>query len=100
MGHAAAPACPGQAPAAVFAGSPRMSRGFPQNAVLMFRGSGVRQRRSPEVRHMNAHIELGRRGEDAAAAYLAGLGWTVLDRNWRCPEGELDIVAHDGRAHV
>ncbi|MBO2464266.1 YraN family protein [Actinomadura violacea] len=49
---------------------------------------------------MTAHIELGRRGEDAAAAYLTGLGWRVLDRNWRCPEGELDIVAHDGRAHV
>ncbi|MEO3827327.1 YraN family protein [Actinomadura sp. B10D3] len=49
---------------------------------------------------MNAHIDLGRRGEDAAAEYLAGLGWTILDRNWRCPEGELDIVAHDGRRHV
>jgi putative endonuclease len=49
---------------------------------------------------MNAHISLGRRGEDAAAAYLAELGWTILDRNWRCREGELDIVAHDGRRHV
>ncbi|MFD0541424.1 YraN family protein [Actinomadura luteofluorescens] len=36
---------------------------------------------------MTAHIDLGRRGEDAAARYLAGLGWTILDRNWRCPEG-------------
>lgn len=49
---------------------------------------------------MKAHISLGRRGEDAAADYLAGLGWTILDRNWRCDEGELDIVAHDGRRHV
>ncbi|RKS75012.1 putative endonuclease [Actinomadura pelletieri DSM 43383] len=49
---------------------------------------------------MNAHISLGRRGEDAAADYLVGLGWTILDRNWRCREGELDIVAHDGRRHV
>ncbi|GAA1529244.1 YraN family protein [Actinomadura kijaniata] len=46
------------------------------------------------------HIDLGRRGESAAAAHLAGLGWMILDRNWRCPEGELDIVAHDGRQHV
>ncbi|MCD0448407.1 YraN family protein [Actinocorallia sp. API 0066] len=49
---------------------------------------------------MNANHELGRRGEDAAAAYLRSLGWRVLARNWRCPEGELDIVAHDGRRHV
>ncbi|WP_030164317.1 YraN family protein [Spirillospora albida] len=49
---------------------------------------------------MTTHIDLGRRGEDAAAAYLGALGWKIIDRNWRCPEGELDIVAHDGRGHV
>ncbi|TDB81589.1 YraN family protein [Actinomadura sp. KC216] len=49
---------------------------------------------------MNAHISLGRRGEDAAVDYLVKLGWTILDRNWRCRDGELDIVAHDGRRHV
>ncbi|MEA4943588.1 MAG: YraN family protein [Propionicimonas sp.] len=37
--------------------------------------------------------ELGRAGEDAAADYLRRLGWHILDRNWRCPVGELDIVA-------
>lgn len=40
--------------------------------------------------------DLGRRGEEQAAAYLTGLGWRVLDRNWRCREGEIDIVALDG----
>lgn len=49
---------------------------------------------------MRAHISLGRRGEDAAADYLAGLGWTIVERNWRCDGGELDIIAHDGRGHV
>ncbi|GLZ07139.1 UPF0102 protein [Actinomadura sp. NBRC 104412] len=49
---------------------------------------------------MNANKSLGERGEDAAAAYLAGQGWTVLERNWRCSEGELDIIAHDGVRHV
>lgn len=34
-------------------------------------------------------------GEDLAADYLTGLGWKVLERNWRCPAGELDIVAVD-----
>ncbi|WP_433326714.1 YraN family protein [Spirillospora sp. CA-294931] len=46
------------------------------------------------------NMHLGRRGETAAADYLARLGWTVVDRNWRCPEGELDIVAFDGTRHV
>lgn len=36
---------------------------------------------------------LGQRGEDAAAAYLERAGMTVIDRNWRCPAGEVDIVA-------
>ncbi len=40
--------------------------------------------------------ELGRRGEDLAAEYLEGLGLVVLARNWRCREGELDILATDG----
>lgn len=43
---------------------------------------------------------LGRRGEDLAAAYLRGLGWQVLERNWRCRLGELDLVARDRDALV
>ncbi len=39
---------------------------------------------------------LGRYGEDAAARHLAAAGLTVLERNWRCRAGELDIVALDG----
>jgi putative endonuclease len=44
--------------------------------------------------------ELGRRGENIAAVYFARAGLQVLDRNWRCREGELDIVARDGDALV
>jgi putative endonuclease len=38
---------------------------------------------------------LGERGEAAAAAWLASRGWTILARRWRCPYGELDLVALD-----
>lgn len=38
---------------------------------------------------------LGQRGEDAAAAYLERAGMTLVERNWRCSFGEVDIVALD-----
>ncbi len=40
--------------------------------------------------------QLGRRGEDVAAAYLERAGMTIINRNWRCNAGEVDIVAIDG----
>ncbi|MGQ0841688.1 YraN family protein [Actinokineospora sp.] len=45
---------------------------------------------------MTAHLKLGTRGEDVAARYLESTGLRVLDRNWRCRLGELDLVATDG----
>lgn len=44
----------------------------------------------PDPRH-----QLGERAEEAVAAWLANRGWTILARRWRCPQGELDIVALD-----
>jgi putative endonuclease len=35
-------------------------------------------------------------GERVACRYLTAQGLTVLDRNWRCAAGEIDIVAKDG----
>jgi putative endonuclease len=37
--------------------------------------------------------QVGRRGEDLACAELVRQGMQVVDRNWRCPLGEIDIVA-------
>jgi putative endonuclease len=38
----------------------------------------------------------GRRAEELAAAFLERAGLRVVERNWRRPEGELDLVADDG----
>ena len=43
-----------------------------------------------------ARTALGRYGEDLAARHLVESGMTVLERNWRCDLGEIDIVARRG----
>ncbi|HEV3381454.1 MAG TPA: YraN family protein [Trebonia sp.] len=42
---------------------------------------------------MHAKDLLGREGEQAAVDYLTERGFRILDRNWRCAHGEIDIVA-------
>ncbi len=42
-----------------------------------------------------SRIELGRWGEDLAIRHLESTGYVVLSRNWRCRDGELDLVATD-----
>lgn len=49
---------------------------------------------------MRAKDVRGRFGEQLAAAHLQAQGLMVLDRNWRCDVGEVDIVARDGDALV
>lgn len=36
---------------------------------------------------------LGRVGEGLAANYLGAIGYTILERNWRCRQGEIDLIA-------
>ena len=45
---------------------------------------------------MRATDAVGRYGEDVAARFLTAAGLAVLERNWRCELGEIDIVARDG----
>ena len=46
------------------------------------------------------HLQRGRRGEDLAAGWYTANGYRVVARNWRCPLGELDVVARRGRLVV
>ncbi|WP_238335760.1 YraN family protein [Serinicoccus kebangsaanensis] len=44
--------------------------------------------------------EVGDEGEELVCAHLEQQGWRVVDRNWRCAEGEIDIVACEGEMFV
>lgn len=57
-----------------------------------------RDRRSDHRRAGHRRSGLGRYGEDLAARRLTATGMKILDRNWRCRHGEIDIVAADGDA--
>jgi putative endonuclease len=49
---------------------------------------------------MRAKDVLGKDGEQAAVDYLTERGFRILDRNWRCAAGELDIVAVERHVFV
>ena len=42
-----------------------------------------------------SRAEIGALGEQLAVEHLTSLGLEVLDRNWRCRYGELDVIAAD-----
>ena len=44
--------------------------------------------------------EIGALGERLAVEHLQSLGLRVLDRNWRCRYGELDVIAADDAARI
>jgi putative endonuclease len=49
---------------------------------------------------MKAKDALGAYGERVAAAHLESAGMTIVERNWRCADGEVDLIAMDGAAIV
>jgi putative endonuclease len=42
-----------------------------------------------------SHLRTGRRGEEAAAEHLEAIGCRILARNYRCRQGEIDLIADD-----
>lgn len=48
----------------------------------------------------HSRAEIGALGEQLAVDHLRGLGLQIVERNWRCRYGELDVVAADGRILV
>ena len=44
--------------------------------------------------------ELGAFGEQVAVEHLQALGWRILQRNWRCRYGELDLICADEQTAV
>lgn len=51
----------------------------------------AKQAKQSATRRWGAAI--GKRGEDAAAEWLQREGYAILERNWRRPCGELDLIA-------
>ena len=51
---------------------------------------------TPSPAGNQGRIALGAYGERLAARHLTGRGMVVLDRNWRCDAGEIDLVLRDG----
>lgn len=46
------------------------------------------------------HLQIGNRGEQRALEYLGGQGLTLLERNFRCRAGEIDLIMRDGEVIV
>lgn len=63
-------------------------------------GSAGKARARPRALPRRAKDALGSYGEGVAVRHLEEAGYEILDRNWRCPEGELDIVARWGAVLV
>lgn len=49
---------------------------------------------------LKSTASLGSQMEDAAARYLQGAGLTIETRNFRCPAGEIDLIARDNETLV
>lgn len=49
---------------------------------------------------MGSRMELGSKGEELAVAFLKQRGYTILEKNFRCKFGEIDIIALERKTLV
>lgn len=52
------------------------------------------------MRRSAGETATGARGERAAVDFLCAAGYRILQRNWRCPLGEIDVICRDGETLV
>lgn len=73
-----------------------------QEIPLSVKSSEKKSPQSLEIESSGApsshNQELGRRGEQAALRFLEKKGFYIHECNWRCPIGEIDIIAEDDEA--
>lgn len=53
-----------------------------------------------ETKALTHNQTLGAYGEALAASFLTRQGMVLLDSNWRCSQGEIDLVLREGRTLV
>jgi putative endonuclease len=85
------PLCPGSVHS-------RQIGGVLHRRAFEVRRTGGRRSRLDARRWTPVHVkdQIGRHGEELAVHHLQSDGFVVIDRNWRCALGEIDIVALDG----
>ena len=49
---------------------------------------------------MYKNQKVGKIGEDIAAEYLENLNYKIIERNFKCKEGEIDIIAKDKKEYI
>ena len=52
------------------------------------------------VKIFNNKQELGKAGEDVSCIYLEQIGYKIIERNFHCRQGEIDIIAKDKDEYV
>lgn len=54
------------------------------------------ERKSIAKRPTDTRVQTGKTGEKLAEQFLLERGYEIVERNWRCRSGEIDLIAHDG----
>lgn len=63
-------------------------------------GAFGQSRPRPEDKRPDRRRATGREAEEAAACHLRARGFDIVERNWRCRAGEIDLIANDNGALV